>query len=1259
MKGILFLCFCFNCLYSLAQVDVYNEFVKQQESTRESPTVASLSKFTKWPINYSTGTVNIEIPIYKIKYGSIEIPISLKYHGSGVKINEPSGVVGLGWTLVGSGNISRQINGLDDFLENSGFAGSFVNPDFSNLNLSANTIDDVVNNVITSNSSNPSYLNNFGGRITQGCIDGEADDYYINAPGLSGKINFNQKRRKFELDEINDFEVIVNSNNNERIDLPNIWIIKNNTGLEYHFALKEIIDNPFYYSGWGGYNPRYCQEPVPPLTITKAWHLSSIKDTRINKEVNFHYYNEYTIQHNGIDIDRTYDSYGNLSSHSVYENLRKGYEHIIKYIDFGEGIIYFDREIGSGTDGGVNPITSIRVIDKFGNLVKHVLLQYEIIQSSLNNFSINNQYKDEVDASILASKFAQRRYLVEVKEKIPGNSSENSLFKIEYNNRELLPPRFSYSQDHWGYFNGANNPSLLPYSVLNELNTSDKNILGANREVNIQTSSFGMIKSITYPTRGKTLFFFENNKHHDGNSEYFTGGMRIKGINYFDQITGKSVVNDYVYNASVLYDVPKYYYEFQKVNSQGFSSAQRKVHSNSSSPNQQFFGSHILYYKVTEDMLSSGSERLRTIFSFNNPFDEAVVSNFSSGLGVPFNKRPVFSKYSGLPSGIEYYNFINGEYRLTKKIEKEYEALNGWNDYSWNIQSSWALIGEWVVDPDHDPFTTVPLTYYSSVNCYRGIRDKAVLKRELEVHYRDDNSISSSFLKEFEYNKSNGYLKKEWQNDSKGNTVINEYTYAIDFPFGTGISLFSGDLMQILKKKRNNINGETYIIDGLLNYYSNEKMEKQFVLKIKQPILEGDFLFPNTITGALTFDSRFSEEKLFQNFNSNNLPGFIKDKHFYSSFLWEPNSMNLIGEAKQAYFNDFAYTSFENNFYGNWNINGNLIKTDGGFNGTNSLLVNGTILKSNLDFGKKYYLRFWIHNSGNFVNLNGCSIESGYPKILNSNSGWSLIEYKLFNVTELSILASDVEIDDLLLFSEGSIPVTYSHKPLIGLVSRTDANGKYSNFDYDINGRLLQVRDNEGNVLKRYCYNYAGQPISCGPQTFLSYAYSANFTRTNCGVGFIGGSVPFAAPQGMFSSNINQWDANQQAINYVNQNGQANANSLGSCTPVGQSGPCEFHPDNSISIPSYSFYSDGSSTSGYMVVFLPNGFTSGSTISLGSFDSGGCKPSSDRTQTFNSGGNIFIVTFYAYGGIDIRLENSYPSMPSGSTIILNDILFDQ
>ena len=66
---------------------------------------------------------------------------------------------------------------------------------------------------------------------------------------------------------------------------------------------------------------------------------------------------------------------------------------------------------------------------------------------------------------------------------------------------------------------------------------------------------------------------------------------------------------------------------------------------------------------------------------------------------------------------------------------------------------------------------------------------------------------------------------------------------------------------------------------------------------------------------------------------------------------------------------------------------------------------------------------------------------------------------------------------------------------------------------------------------------------------YYNSTQSGSFTKNNCPAGFTGSSVTYTVTAGSYGSDISQADANAQALNDLNTNGQAYANAFGSCTP--------------------------------------------------------------------------------------------------------------
>jgi len=107
---------------------------------------------------------------------------------------------------------------------------------------------------------------------------------------------------------------------------------------------------------------------------------------------------------------------------------------------------------------------------------------------------------------------------------------------------------------------------------------------------------------------------------------------------------------------------------------------------------------------------------------------------------------------------------------------------------------------------------------------------------------------------------------------------------------------------------------------------------------------------------------------------------------------------------------------------------------------------------------------------------------SQYPvaKVLGSNftavSG-------LVNQSILDNPASDQqlrnELNKIRINLPGAQVTTFTYNPSVGMTSQTDPKGMTTSYEYDNFQRLILIKDQHGNIIKTYCYNYAGQVTSC------------------------------------------------------------------------------------------------------------------------------------------------------------------------------------
>ena len=95
----LFLCLCCLPLVTLAQ-DLNPG--QQSQGLLESRNVT---------VDYSTGIFHYQIPLYTLKSGDYELPVSLRYSGKGVKVSDNPGLVGYNWTLDTGGVVTRIVRG--------------------------------------------------------------------------------------------------------------------------------------------------------------------------------------------------------------------------------------------------------------------------------------------------------------------------------------------------------------------------------------------------------------------------------------------------------------------------------------------------------------------------------------------------------------------------------------------------------------------------------------------------------------------------------------------------------------------------------------------------------------------------------------------------------------------------------------------------------------------------------------------------------------------------------------------------------------------------------------------------------------------------------------------------------------------------------------------------------------------------------------------------------------------------------------------
>lgn len=151
-----------------------------------TPNAASLGVYGKIPVNYYTGSADVQIPLGELKGKDCEQPVYISYRTGGHKVSEMPGPFGLGWALHAGGCVNRIINGQKDEMSKEEMAY-----------LTESSPDSIWQEFLETYSfSTPGYIYhpeasqssgyNFNALFYPHFFDTAPDEFQICADGLSG-----------------------------------------------------------------------------------------------------------------------------------------------------------------------------------------------------------------------------------------------------------------------------------------------------------------------------------------------------------------------------------------------------------------------------------------------------------------------------------------------------------------------------------------------------------------------------------------------------------------------------------------------------------------------------------------------------------------------------------------------------------------------------------------------------------------------------------------------------------------------------------------------------------------------------------------------------------------------------------------------------------------------------------------------------------------------------------------------------------------
>ncbi|SHK81497.1 hypothetical protein SAMN05444266_101231 [Chitinophaga jiangningensis] len=464
MKSLFTLLGVLSCVFLYAQTPP-----KLSEVIPPSPQASQMIRFGEYKVAHNTGVPEISIPLYTIKTGSLEYPIAISYHGSGIRVNDEAGNVGLGWMLTAVKSVSRIVNGLPD----DGPGGMLLNP------IKRQTeIDPTLDN---------SYI--FAG--AEGLLDTERDVYVFSTGTTNGKFVFKNDGTTFQI------PMTLAKISSDILSLNGGFTIEDANGNKFAFRSAEYTS----------YDRSH---------FASSFMLDSIISADRRDTITF----QYTREKSTFVIDRSNSAaIGPKCDLSIvngqvqqiekdqpgfnfYTTKQTQYQQLtLSSIHFRSGKVEFVKSATARQDNDHDYFTNMLVYSKdplTGSYtqIKNVAFNQSYFESGGTTSNPWDKYRLKLDNVTIYGK----------------NNTKGEVYTFGYNTM-MLPLKTSYAVDLWGYYNGkTSNFSYLQ----REENISYKgrlyNVGDADRSFSELYLKACQLNKITYPTGGYTTFEFEPNR---------------------------------------------------------------------------------------------------------------------------------------------------------------------------------------------------------------------------------------------------------------------------------------------------------------------------------------------------------------------------------------------------------------------------------------------------------------------------------------------------------------------------------------------------------------------------------------------------------------------------------------------------------------------------------------------------------------------------------------------------------------------------
>ncbi len=1096
-------------------------------SISSSPEAANFHKINFLPINLYTGKIDINAPLYTIKTGDIEVPIRLRYDMGNNKVDNAASIVGWGWTLDAGGSIIKMVRDIDDqeYSTIDEIVSCTSGPDCNEIGLRHNSTK--LSRLGYLRRVNDEYAGTDSSYIAMLNEDAQPDLFMANAPGLSTQ--FYLERNSSIYNPSNGYQAKPLDGSLTRIE-----------DVHYNSFNVETIKN---YAGF-----RY-QDAAPNLA-----HYINRNGSDINVD-------------NPLYYIRGFDNYPGImrSKNKDYSNFNltndKGVKYSFETFDINESVPAFDDEENSYYG---------QPLYNYPNL-KHFYSSYKINKGAW--------YVDKItDINNRSVKFTYKPFYTFEYDKIDNYSSVAELdnhVNEAYKSAPLKTFNKTTQQQFVEKISWDEGDVLFYYNF----NRTDRPNAKALTEVIVKNKQGNIIK------------------HYRFNYSYFTSTeASCNAFNINDKMNCSRLKLDNIEELDTSSNpVSEYKFEYNKPNEV--------------SPLHSYDKDFLGYYNAASNkpvIKSDGSYKLgpRFTFSPNNyrfsiiPFTSNILnSNNYININGEISIDPNHNSLNGLLNKITYptggttdivyenntFNFNNitilsGGARVKSqllddgngnKIIKNYEYLNEDGSSSGYILN-FPKIAEIIKNKNNPNDTNFSFNVYSynlanieltqgSYIGYRRIVERIVGNGKTEYLYNSPKEIPNEYespnnnliamnsfypgraytnydnrrgtlaktttydntntkLSEDIYNYNNHIISSNTKNFSHSSFEVGGFGFFIPEKENYSIKITNSINQPSSKKSIKYLSGQIFEINDEYNYKNEMHHE---LTSVKTTL-------PNNDVYEISY--QYPYDKNNQKLNIAN----ISSKILQST---KKKNGKVISDTEMNYDdpNNLLPTSITS-----FDLQENAFKTDMTYDLYDE---KGNTLQYTVK-GKPTSIIWGYNQTKPIAKIEGVA----YNQVSAYVSG--IISASDTDNTQGTDQSEQALVGALDLFRNnpalsGYQITTYTYNPLIGVTSITPPSGIRELYKYDLANRLESVKDVNGNLLKEFQYQYKKEVI-----THYNTEKSQPFTRNNCSAGTTPGTYTYIVPANKYSSIISKADAEQQAQNDININGQTFANNNATCTPI-------------------------------------------------------------------------------------------------------------